>query len=106
MSPSGSEGRIGELVIHHLDYDAGYQKALMDFRSLLSTSTSSFRSDRKRNNVQNVVWMLDCLITDYGKLATYGDEIALHFREKGNGKNKRIEYYIVDEWPIVPIHVK
>lgn len=75
----------------------GYCKALRDLHIYLNQSQSSFRADRKRNNVKNMIWLLECILENVDAFARYGADLPIYFREAG----KRLEYYVdYSEWPI------
>lgn len=84
-------------TIESIEYCEGYRKALMDLHVSLSKWGPAFRADRKRNNVKNVVWLLECLLNSPDTFAAYGPETPIYFREAG----KRLNYYIGEEWPVV-----
>lgn len=69
----------------------------MDIHSLLSKWEPSFRADRKRNNVKNVIWLLEALLDDTDTFADYTTETPIYYRNDG----KQLKYYInYSEWPI------
>lgn len=69
----------------------------MDIHSLLSKWEPSFRADRKRNNVKNVIWLFEAILDDPDTFAAYGTETPIYYREDG----KRLRYYInYNDWPI------
>lgn len=78
---------------HHVIYEEGYRKGLMDFANWLHSAKASFKSDRKRNNVQNIIWLLDCILSDLGKFMRFGTETTIHFRYEG----KNTVYFIQSE---------
>lgn len=77
-------------------YEEGYRKALMDVYVYFQKWEPQFRSDRKRNNVKNVVWLLECLLENVPVFARFGSETPIHFQNDG----KKLKYYIKNEWPI------
>lgn len=81
-----------------LVYQEGYRKALMDLHEALSKWEPAFRSDRKRNNVKNVIWLLDGILEAPDIFAEFIDETPVYFEDAGK---KRLVYFINrDEWPV------
>ena len=69
----------------------------MDLHVLLSKWEPSFRADRRRNNVRNVIWLLECLLDNVDAFASYVEHIPVYHRQQG----KQIVYYVkYDEWPL------
>lgn len=71
-------------------YREGYNRALVDLRDWLHKSLGAWKSDRKRNNVQNIIWLLEGILEDVDTFAAYGDQTPIDYRVAG----KRLEYYI------------
>lgn len=80
-----------------LEYSTGYRKALMDLHTALSKWEPGFRSGR-RNNVKNVVSLLECILDNPDTFAAFVDETPICFRPKPDGNG--LEYYITNEWPL------
>lgn len=66
-----------------LDYYEGYCKAMRDLHSALRKWEPRFKADRKRNNVKNVIWLLECLLSVPDTFAAYVDETPIYYREVG-----------------------
>ena len=91
------EGRGWGQRLKTINYDSGYYKALMDLHSLFSKFEPAFRADRKRNNIKNAVWLLECILDNPDIFAAFGTETPIYHKQDG----KNVIYYIKkDEWPI------
>lgn len=77
-------------------YTEGYHRALVDVRAWLTKALPGFKSDRKRNNAQNVIWLLDCLCTQADLLAVYGDALPVEHQQNG----REVVYSVAREWPL------
>lgn len=86
----------------NLQYSEGYFAGIMHFRDFLKGAQMDFKADRKRNNVANIIWLLDCVLENIDIFAQYGKDTPIHFEcINGNNKNKKkYRYYVKrDEYP-------
>lgn len=83
----------------NLLYREGYIAAFRDFKEHLEYSFSGFKSDRKRNNIQNVIWLIDGILENVDVFQQYGRDTPIYFEY--DSKSKKCHYYVkMDEWPV------